>query len=112
MHHRFPKIAAAAFLPALALFLTAPSFAQTLSFPKKAVNFLTGGSTPSSIAVGDFNRDGKLDVAIANIKTANITVLLGNGNGTFIPATTIFTFSTAPVFLVTADFDGDGNLDL
>ena len=38
---------------------------------------------PVSVAVGDFNGDGKLDLATANVNADNVSVLLGNGNGTF-----------------------------
>jgi len=43
----------------------------------------TVGSSPLSIAVGDFNRDGKLDLAVANNSDNDVSVLLGNGDGTF-----------------------------
>src|SRR5438034_215867 len=52
---------------------------------KPAVNFSTGAS-PISVAVGDFNRDGKPDLAVANNGSGNVSVLLGNGDGTFQPA--------------------------
>jgi hypothetical protein len=38
------------------------------------------------IAVADFNGDGHLDLAVANQLTNNVSVLLGNGDGTFQPA--------------------------
>ena len=40
-------------------------------------------SSPEAVAVEDFNRDGKLDVAIADGEGIGIAVLLGNGDGTF-----------------------------
>ncbi len=47
------------------------------------------GSTPwSSIATGDFTGDGKLDLAIANANGSSVSVLLGNGDGTFQPQVT------------------------
>ena len=46
------------------------------------VNYATG-SNPNSVAVGDFNGDGKLDLAVANSGSNNVSVLLGNGEGTF-----------------------------
>ena len=39
--------------------------------------------SPLGVATADFNRDGKLDLAVANIGNNNVSVLLGNGNGTF-----------------------------
>ena len=41
------------------------------------------GTVPYSVAVGDFNGDGKLDLAVANEGSNNVSVLLGNGDGTF-----------------------------
>src|SRR5260370_743671 len=52
------------------------SFATTRDFP-------TGGVDPASVAVGDFNGDGKLDLAAANYSSKSVAVLLGNGDGTF-----------------------------
>ena len=40
-------------------------------------------SAPTSVAVGDFNGDGKLDLAVANYGSSNVSILLGNGDGTF-----------------------------
>jgi hypothetical protein len=65
-------------------------------------------ASPSSIAVGDFNRDGKLDFADA---TNNLQVFLGKGDGTF-QAPTNYLTGTGALFVVTADFNHDGKLDL
>lgn len=64
----------------------------------------------NSVAVGDFNRDGKLDLAVANFGSGSVGVFLGNGDGTFKAP---ISFSTpGPVSVAVGDFNGDGNLDL
>src|SRR5438445_4846243 len=50
--------------------------------PAPAADFPVGVS-PSAVTVGDFNGDGKSDLAVANNGSDNASVLLGNGNGTF-----------------------------
>src|SRR5262249_26142294 len=47
--------------------------------------FATGGPLPFSVAIGDLNGDGLLDIAVANLNSSNVSVLLSNG-GTFSPA--------------------------
>ena len=75
-----------------------------------AVNY-GAGTYPNSVALGDFNGDGKIDAIVANLFGGNLSVLLGNGDGTFRNATsTIFAETAAQV--VVGDFNGDGKLDL
>jgi hypothetical protein len=76
------------------------------------------GLNPAWIALGDFNRDGRIDLAVVNAtgaKSTNflstVSVLLGNGNGTFQAPLSSVTGSKAS-FLLSADLNGDGKQDL
>jgi hypothetical protein len=71
----------------------------------------TVGDHPSAMKVGDFNNDGRFDLVTANQDNDTVSVLLGNADGTFRPATTSATGAT-PVSLAVGDFDRDGRLDL
>src|SRR5207302_408575 len=75
-----------------------------------AVNYAAGLNS-ISIAVSDFNGDGKLDLVVANSGSTNISVLLGNGDGTFRPAVN-YGAETAPYSVAVGDFNDDGKLDV
>jgi hypothetical protein len=62
--------------------------------------------------VGDFNKDGKLDIAVANASTSDVGVLLGHGDGTFAPAVSYAITGFSPFDIASADLNGDGYLDL
>jgi hypothetical protein len=69
------------------------------------------GTNGGNIVIGDFNNDGKLDVAIAEYSQQQISVLLGKGDGTF--GSPIVTPSPVnPNALAGGDFNKDGKLDL
>jgi hypothetical protein len=71
------------------------------------------GTDPTSVAVGDFNRDGKLDMAVTTLYPSVVSILLGNGDGTFRPHVDYAVAQDSfPNAIVTADFNGDKKLDL
>jgi len=78
-----------------------------------AGNPISVGTAPASVAVADFNGDGKPDLAVANSGDNTVSILLGDGSGAFAPvSTTPLTVGKQPLFIVTGDFNGDGNADL
>src|SRR3990172_5775660 len=68
-----------------------------------AVNYPVG-LQPRSIVAADFNRDGKLDLATVNSNSDNVSVMLGDGNGTFAAALT-FTVGLFPWGVAVGDFN-------
>lgn len=65
------------------------------------------GNNPSSIVAADFNNDGLLDLATTDEDSGTVSLLLGNGDGTFQPARSIPTLTDNPFFLRAASFSGD-----
>jgi len=76
---------------------------------QRAVDYSTG-SYPQSVAVADFNGDGKPDLAVSNVN-GTVSVLLGNGDGAF-QAAVNYGAGIFPDFVAVGDFDGDGKPDL
>ncbi len=70
------------------------------------------GSQPYSVAVGDFNNDNWLDIAVANHGSNSIGILIANGNGTFAAVITFSLGSSRSVSITIADFNNDKRLDI
>ena len=85
----------------------APVFAQSFASPTS----YAVGSNPYDGALGDFNGDGKPDLAVANNSTSNISVLLGNGDGTF-GSKTDYDVGQPDYGVVITDLNSDGKLDI
>src|SRR5213078_2472957 len=69
------------------------------------------GNRPYAVVVGDFNGDGHPDLAVSNIDSNTVSVLLGNGDGTFRKARH-YPAGSSPHSLVVADFNRDRRPDL
>ncbi len=75
------------------------------------------GIYPTAIAVGDFNGDGKPDIAVAgttvveNVISNALAMLIGKGDGTFLPPLLVSPFANVQS-MVAADMNGDGKMDL
>jgi hypothetical protein len=81
-------------------------FAETASSP------ISVGDTPFSIVAADFDSDGDIDLAVANVNSNNVSVLKNNGSGKFIqPHSSPVAAGSAPVSITAADFDIDGDID-
>ncbi len=89
--------------------LSPSTWAQNLTYTPTPINPV--GRAPQAIATGDFNGDGHGDVVTANGTSDDVSVMLGNGNGTFRSAVS-FGVGKIPLALVATDMDKDGVLDL
>ncbi|CAF4147509.1 unnamed protein product, partial [Rotaria magnacalcarata] len=93
---------------AIAIYLgqNGTSFSTPIQYP-------TGnGSTPYIVAVGDFNNNTRLDIAVANFGTNSIGVFLGIGNGSFEKHVELSMGSSRPIFVILSDLNNDTILDI
>ena len=74
--------------------------------------FYGTSSGPFGVAVADLNGDGKPDIVTSNWDTGTISVLVGNGNGTFQPSVTVATAGDEAGSVAIADLNHDGKPDL
>jgi len=64
-----------------------------------------------SIATGDLNKDGILDIVVGNSGTTTVSIFLGKGDGTF-ASQAVATVGSAPYGVAVADLNGDSILDI
>jgi ELWxxDGT repeat protein len=76
------------------------------------MSFPSGGSAPLGMAAGDFNGDGRDDLAAVNANSNNVAILMNNGTGGFNGPTTFPSNGTGPRAVVVGDFNKDSRLDL
>jgi hypothetical protein len=86
------------------------------TFKNSMINHIVGNPDvwSEAISLGDFNGDGKLDIASANTGEDRVGILLGNGDGTFPPGGYLndFVAGWSPSDVATGDFNGDGRPDI
>ena len=91
------------------------SYSTKTSCDRNSLSLYSTGSNsvPYGIAMGDFNNDGKVDIAVANYGSKNVGIFLGYGNGTFAPQTIYPTSDgSGSAFVAIADLNHDGWYDI
>jgi FG-GAP-like repeat len=83
-------------------------------FPAFGSPFATRGQQPIAVLAGDFNRDGKPDVAVANQVSNDVSILTGDGTGRLTPSagSPFATVGISAQSIGAADFDRNGALDV
>jgi len=99
----------AIFRAAVVLFFTALASAATPIF--KPAQVYPVGTSPIAAFVGDFNGDGKSDIAVANSGSSNVSILFGNGDGSF-QAAANFDVGLAATGIAIGDVNADGKPDI
>jgi hypothetical protein len=93
--------------------VTVPPSSNSLAFGP-ITNIPAGGTMPGSVALADFNGDGKLDIAVSNFSSNTISVFLNKGDGTLqdpiVSPVQITAVGLGP--LAVGDFNRDGKPDL
>ncbi len=97
-------------LPIIATILSAAIVHAQDSLFAPPVNHVVG-DYPVSVFSADFDGDGDFDLAVANLGSDNVSILLNNGDGTF-AASVNYGAGDGPHSVFSADFDEDGDLDL
>ncbi len=83
------------------------------TFKPAAGSPIAGINFPQSVKIGDFNNDGRLDLVVTNGQDNTVSILLGNGDGTFTAAVgSPVPVGAFPYFTAIADFNKDGNADI
>lgn len=82
-------------------------------FTSPPVPEIAAGNGPTSIVIVDLNNDGNLDIAVANLSDATVSVRLGSGDGGFVsPSVSEVSVGGRPFTVVAGDFNNDGIPDL